>query len=131
LGELMSLAAGLNAQVRAVVEGQETLGADVGEIKVALLVLNTEVERGNQAASEVLNTLRRLERRLDFAIAGLSVQRFGIPDPPKGGLDLLKAKHRAAGLVARLASLSRWIEGEERISARLTVGRAGSGPPGL
>jgi hypothetical protein len=33
LGELMGLAAGLNAQVRAVVEGQETLGADVGEIR--------------------------------------------------------------------------------------------------
>jgi hypothetical protein len=130
LGELMGLAVGLDAQVRAVVEGQETLRADMGEIKVALLVLNTEVERGNQAASEVLNPLRRLERRLDFAIAGLSVQRFVIPDPPKDGLELLKAKHRAAGLVARerdLASLWRWIEGEARISARLIVGRAGSG----
>jgi hypothetical protein len=47
LGELMGLAVGLDAQVRAVVEGQETLRADVGEIKVALLVLNTEAERGN------------------------------------------------------------------------------------
>jgi hypothetical protein len=95
-------------------------------------VLNTEVERGNQAASEVLNTLRRLERRLVLPSPGS--RSFGIPDPPKGGLDLLKAKHRAAGLMARerdLASLWRWIEGEERISARLTVGGAGSGPPGL
>ncbi len=130
LGELMGLAAGLDAQVRAVVEGQETLRADVGEIKVALLVLNTEVERGNQAAREVINTLGRLERRLDFAIAGHSVQRFGVPDPPKEALELLKAKHQAARLVARerdLASLWRWIEGGERISARLIVGRGGAG----
>jgi hypothetical protein len=130
LGKVVDIARGIDSQVRAVLEGQAALVADVGQVKVWLFVLNLEVQRGNQAAREVRRALLRLEQRIEYAIAGIPIQRFQIPDPPERELDLLKAKHRAVDLVARdqdLASLWRWIEGEQAISARLIVGRAGTG----
>ena len=130
LGEGLDLARGIDSQVRSVLEGQAALGADVGAIKVWLFMLNLEVQRGNEAAREVRGALLHVEQRIEYAIAGIPIQRFQIPDLPERELDLVKAKHRAVDLVARdqdWESLWRWIEAKLTISARLIVGRAGTG----
>jgi tetratricopeptide (TPR) repeat protein len=89
------------------------------------------LERQNKEHFDKIATaLTRLERKLDYAIAGLPIQRFELPDPPTRELELLHAKHRAVDLVGRvtdLASLWQWLRDGENISARLLVGRAGTG----
>ena len=45
------------------------------------------------------------QEAIDYAIAGLPIQRFELPEPPTHELELLHAKHRAVDLVGRDSDL--------------------------
>jgi hypothetical protein len=134
LGAIKDLLTDVKTQLDAVARGQRELADKQGEILVAITTLRAEVARGNPAAQPLLDEvsafIARFERKLDYAIAGLPIQRFEPPEPPTHELELLQAKHRAVDLVGRdedLAALWQWSSAGDAISARLLVGGAGRG----
>lgn len=134
LGALNDLLAEVKGQLDAVAQGQRELANQQGEILVAIATLCTELVRGSDAAQTALSNLAdflaQFERKLDYLLAGLPIQRFEVPDPPSHELELLHAKHRAVDLVSRekdLEALSHWLVTPKPISARLLVGGAGTG----
>ncbi|MGP8198664.1 MAG: tetratricopeptide repeat protein [Limisphaerales bacterium] len=134
LGEIKNLLSGVRSQLDTLAASQRQIADKQGEILVAIATLRCEKARGNHCAEAGLGALRefieRFERKLDYLLAGLPIQRFELPDPPTHALQLLHAKQRAVELVGRdtdLADLLTWLNAKEPISARLLVGRAGTG----
>jgi hypothetical protein len=134
LGEIKNLLAGVQTQLDAHARGQDALGKQQGEILVALTTLRMELARGNLAAGvslgEFASYLLQFERKLDYLIGGLPIQRFELPDSPTHELQLLHTKHRAVDLVGRdtdLGALWQWLASDAAISARLLIGGAGTG----
>lgn len=123
--------------VRWLVEAVEAVAAGIdaqhAQTQEGLRELRDAIERDSrigEAEAKLAASLSRLERKLDYAIAGLPIRRFEQPDPPTQELQLLQAKHRASDLLARetdLAALWEWLSGEASISVRLLVGGAGTG----
>jgi hypothetical protein len=137
LGQIKDLLGEAKGQLDAVARSQGELAEKQGEILVALTALRSEVARDGPAAAAASGQLReladyvtRVERKVDYLIGGLSVERFQSPKPPTHDLELLWANQRAVDLVGRdtdLNSLWQWLTAGENIAARLLVGRAGTG----
>jgi hypothetical protein len=133
---VVDVLAELKADVAALVDGAPS-ASERRQLRQAIEALGNLADFGEALAQqnrewveEARGRLTRIEHRLDYAIAGLPIQPFRLPDAPTHEIDLLKAKHRAVGLVGRdddLGSLWRWLLGPQEISARLMAGGAGSG----
>ncbi len=137
LGAIHDLLSSVRDDLDVLARGQGELADQQGEILVAITTLRTEVARNGTLAElaraqlvEITALISRFDRKLDYAIAGLPIHAFKKPDPPSHELQLLQAKYRAVDLVGRetdLDSLWQWLTTGENISARLIVGRAGTG----
>ena len=116
--------------VEAVSQGLNAQHAQtIGEFQ-ALLDSIDKHPRVLEADANLKRALEPLLGKLAYAIAGLPILPFKLPDPPTRDLELLHAKHRAVDLVGRqtdLDALSEWLESPAPISARLLVGGAGTG----
>jgi hypothetical protein len=133
---VIDVLAGLKADVEALVgelpsrTERQKLDAAVGALTSFQDYASGLIQQNRELVEELRAVVERLARRLEYAIAGLPIQRFQLPDPPQQELELLQAKHRAVPLLGRdadLGALWHWLLGPEPISARLIVGGAGTG----
>ena len=111
------------------------LHLDQTDLRIAVLDSHLSLhEQAESIRAELMDGLRGYHEAFKFLEAKfhtISIRRPDVPRPPKeNDLHLLHAKHRSIPLRGRdedMHNLWRWLEGDDSVSARLLIGRAGAG----